>query len=104
MLDMKLDSRNYINTNPRPRTRNKIKEFLVENNLIDIFRELYPNKKAFSWRRFNTAKQGRLDYFLISEDLFGMVKDCKISPGYRSDHSIVILEIRKCNGLPLFSL
>ena len=95
MLDMKLDSRNYINTNPRPRTRNKIKEFIVENNLIDIFRELYPNKKAFSWRRFNTSKQGRLDYFLISEDLFGMVKDCKISPGYRSDHSIVILEIRK---------
>ena len=95
MLDMKLDSRNYMNTNPRPRTRNKIKEFIVENNLIDIFRELYPNKKAFSWRRFNTAKQGRLDYFLISEDLFGMVKDCKISPGYRSDHSLVTLEIRK---------
>ena len=95
ILDMKLDSRNYTNTNPRPRTRNKIKEFMLENNLIDIFRDLYPNKKAFSWRRFNTSKQGRLDYFFISENLFGNIKDCKICPGYRSDHSIITLEMRK---------
>ena len=95
VLDMNLDARNYVNTNPRPRTRSKIKDLMSENNLCDIFRELYPNKKAFSWRRFNTAKQSRLDYFLISEDLFGIVKDCKICPGYRSDHSIIALEIRK---------
>lgn len=95
ILDINLDARNYVNTNPRPRTRTKIKDFMSENCLIDIFRELYPNKKAFSWRRFNSNKQGRLDYFLISEDLFGIVKDCKIYPGYRSDHSIVTLELSK---------
>ena len=95
ILDMKIDARNYTNKNPRPRTRSKIKELMTKNNLIDIFRELYPSKRAFSWRRFNTAKQGRLDYFLISEHLFGNIRGSKISPGYRSDHSIITLEIKK---------
>ena len=94
-LDMKMDARNYTNNNIRPRTRLKIKEFMSDKNLVDIFRELHPDKKAFSWRRYNTAQQGRLDYFLISEDLTGIIKNCKISPGYRSDHSLVTLEIMK---------
>ena len=94
-LDPKIDARNYANMNIRPKTRRKIKEQMVENNLVDIFRELHPTKKAFSWRRFNSSQQGRLDYFLISEELFGTIKSCSISPSYRSDHSLVIMEMRK---------
>ena len=92
ILDMRIDSRNYANNNNnRPRTLRRIKELMSEYNLIDIFRELYPNKKSYTWRRFNTAKQGRLDYFLISDETFGTVKKCTINPGYRSDHSMVTL-------------
>ena len=41
--------------------------------LIDIFRKLYPDKKVYSWRKFNSNKRGRLDYFLISQDLLGEI-------------------------------
>ena len=93
--NMSIDSRNYTNLNNRPRTRNKIKEIMAEKDLVDPFREIYPEKKAFTWRRFNTTKQGRLDYFLISTELICEVKGCAIKPGYRSDHSLVTLVLRK---------
>ena len=50
-------------------------------------------KKVYTWRRKNTNKQARLDVFSISEDLLTDVSDCKIIPGYRTDHSIVLLDI-----------
>ena len=93
--NMRIDSRNYTNLNNRPRTRKRIKEIMADNDLVDIYRELYPDKKAFTWRRFNTTKQGRLDYFLISTELISDVKGCAIKPGYRSDHSLVTLSLRK---------
>ena len=93
--DMEKDSRNYVQINNRPRTRKKIKDLMTDNDLVDIFRELYPDKKSFTWRRFNTTKQGRLDYFLISTELTSDVKGCLIRPGYRSDQSLVTLSLRK---------
>ena len=81
LMNMNIDARNYTSTVNRPRTRKKIKDLMADNNLIDIFREMYPEKRAYSWRRFNTIKQGRLDYFLISEELIGQVRKSFISPG-----------------------
>ena len=95
LLNLNIDARNYTSTVNRPRTRNKIKDLMADNNLIDIFRCMHPDKRAYTWRRFNTVKQGRLDYFLISEDLSGQTMKTFISPGYRSDHSLVTLTLRK---------
>ena len=69
---MKMDC-NYTSKTHHPRTHKSIKELIADENLIDIFRELYPNKKSYSWRRFKSTQQGRLDYFLISENLGGLV-------------------------------
>ena len=95
ILDMKLDSRNYLSTINRPKTRARIKDFMADNNLVDIFRKLYPNKRAYTWRRWKTIKQGRLDYFLVSEELDNKIKNSSISPGYKSDHSLVTITLRK---------
>ena len=43
---------------------------------------------------FNTTKQGRLDYFLISEELLLEIHGIKIHASYRSDHSIVFLGLK----------
>ena len=95
LLDMNLDSQNYTNiNNPRPRTRTKILDSMSDLDLIDIFRKLYPDKKAYSWKKFNSNKRGRLDYFLISQNLLGEIKKSSITPGYRSDHSLVSMSIR----------
>ena len=68
---------------------------IANNNLTDIFRELNPDKRAYTWRKFNTIKQGRLDYFLISDIFSGIVKNSTITPGYRTDHSLVTITLRK---------
>ena len=41
----------------------------------------------------NPIKQARLDYFLISDKMTNIVDNCTIRPSYRSDHSIVELDI-----------
>ena len=38
-------------------------------------------------------KQGRLDYFLTSNTMLDMVDSCDIKPSYRSDHSIIEINI-----------
>ena len=39
-------------------------------------------------------KQARLDYFLVSEPIFSFVKDSDIVPGYRTDHSGIVLKLK----------
>ena len=68
-LDIKLDTRNYRGTSSRTKSREIILNSMVELELVDAFRKVYPEKQQFSWRRFNSNVQSRLDYFLISESL-----------------------------------
>ena len=49
--------------------------------------------QRFTWRRINPKQQARLDFFLISENLLSYVKDADILYGYRSDHSLITLEL-----------
>ena len=94
-LDLNLDTRNYRGTGSRTRSREKIINSSVELELVDIFRLVHPDKQRFTWRRFNSNVQSRLDYFLVSESLLQDLNSADIVPGYRSDHSIVILGLRK---------
>jgi exonuclease III len=94
-LDRDLDVRNYASTVNRPRTRKKIMEIMAAYDLYDVFRELYPEKRQYTWRQFNSIKQSRLDYFLLSENLMNDVNNIYIEPGYRSDHSFVVLSFNK---------
>ena len=93
VLNLILDRKNCTSVNNRPKTREKIFDLMTKYSLSDVFREIYPDKLAFSWKRFNTNKQARLDYFLISDTLVSEVKDVKIDSKYKSDHAPVILSI-----------
>lgn len=74
--------------------RDKVLELMKDLQLVDYYRILNPSKKVFTWRKRNPLKQGRLDYILISESLTNMVETISIKPGYRSDHSSVLLELK----------
>lgn len=89
VLNPALDSSRY-----RPRARKKVHDLILKYNLIDSWRELYPEKKKYTWRRFKSFVQGRLDYFLLSQELNVQVKKASISPGYCSDHLLVSLELK----------
>ena len=41
----------------------------------------------------------RLDFFLITENILSNLKNCKVEPSYRSDHSMIILELEFNNSL-----
>lgn len=94
-LDKNLDTRNYASSASRPNSRKKILEIMSTYELYDVFREMYPEERKYTWRRFNSVKQSRLDYFLVSEALLNDIYDVCIDPGYRSDHSFVVLSLNK---------
>ena len=94
-LNPSLDNENYKHIN-NPCARNKLLDLMEKHQLCDIYRKLNPDTKRYTWRRKNPKKQARLDYFITTNTLTDMIKDCQIKPGYRSDHSIVELAIIIC--------
>ena len=64
---------------------------VAENfNMIDIWRINNPEERKYTWARRNPQiKMARLDYFLVSNQLQNSIKHIQITPGFRTDHSIV---------------
>lgn len=50
-------------------------------HLLDYFRILNPDKRAYTWRKKNPLKQGRLDYIFVSESRSNSVEFYSIKPG-----------------------
>ena len=92
VLSPSLDSNNYININ-NPKSRKKLIEIMNIHSLEDSFRYIHPNLRRYTWRRKNPIKQARLDYFIVTNTLLDLVTSSKIFPGYKSDHSILELNI-----------
>ena len=63
-------------------------------DLSDIYRDLHPDTKRFTWRRRNPVKQARLDMFLASSNILDITNTCEIRASYRSDHSTIELEMK----------
>ena len=93
VLDPNKDSFNYTNIN-NPKARKATLEIMNELDLLDIYRTLHINTRRYTWRRKNPLKQARLDYFVISASMADIISKCDIKPGYRSDHSIIEIQIR----------
>lgn len=85
------DSCDYIQIN-NPKAREQVLNLMIECNLVDVWREMNIEKNQYTWRRKNTNKKSRLDFFLISESLFVDVQETKIQTGYKTDHSLVLLK------------
>ena len=91
-IDQNLDTMNYQNIN-NPQARTKLINKMAEYNLLDIFRELNPDTRKFSWKQWGSTKFARLDLFLISDSLLPYVEKVDILPTCFSDHSPILLEI-----------
>lgn len=93
VLNPDIDCFNYVNIN-NPKARDTVLSIILEHNLIDCWREQNLESRQYTWFKRNPVKKARLDMFLISSDLFLDIADTCILPGYRSDHSIVILTLK----------
>lgn len=90
--DGKLDYYNYKSINNK-KTHEKILDIKEAYNLCDPFREAHPSLRRYTWRRKSPLKQARLDYFLVAETLLPSINKCSIESSYRSDHSMITLDI-----------
>ena len=97
-IDIKNPQANIHNAGFTKEEREKFTT-LLSNGYIDTFRKLYPQEVKYSWwsYRFNARANNagwRIDYFLVSEDIFSKVKDSKIHNDiYGSDHCPIELDI-----------
>ena len=97
LQDLGSDSCNYVRLNNKNAQR-KVIEMKNSFSLIDPWRCTHPDLKQFTWRQPSPLKQGRLDYFLISNQLFSLVSDCEIHNSYRSDHALISLDLMLGTG------
>ena len=74
------------------KSREKVSEMIENFNLVDVWRICNPNGKKYTWRQHTPVKQSRIDYFLVSDELYSVMKTTKIIPGYRTDHSAIVFE------------
>ena len=87
-----LDTRGYQNVN-NPRARQELISKINELDLIDVFRNLNPTAKQFTWKQWGNSKFARLDYFFVSNSLLPFVKKVEILSKCYSDHNPICLEL-----------
>ena len=93
-LNFTMDAQNYAKQN-NLRSTEEVQNLMSENSLIDAFRETNGERKKYTWTVGNPVrKRARLDYFLVSDSLISKISECNVMPGYRSDHSIVKMELK----------
>ncbi len=94
--DFQLDCHNYVAQN-NIQAVEAVCELKHHLNLVDPWRIYNPNLRRYTWFRRNPIKKARLDFFLISEELMSYMESTTILPGYKTDHSLVLIEIRLNN-------
>jgi exonuclease III/hemoglobin-like flavoprotein len=92
VLDPIIDTKNYKFTN-NPKARREVLNLKTELDLVDVWRSQNEFEKSFTWRQLTLKKHARLDYFLVSESLSSRVSSSEILPGYRTDHSGILLNL-----------
>ena len=68
VINPETDYHNYLHIN-NFKARETVLEIISAHNLSDVYREIYPEKIRYTWRKPNLLKQARLDFFLKSNSL-----------------------------------
>ena len=89
-----IDAYNYT-TLRHPINRKIINEFIMKENMVDVWRLSNKILRGFTWKSQNPCRRSRLDYFLISEDILSLDPKVEIIPAYKSDHTPILLSFIK---------
>ena len=99
VLDKNLDSLNRKNNNVR--AKEVLQGFMDEFLMIDIWRQINPDDFTFTWHKKKPSEiYARLDYILVNFALTTEIKNCKIKPSFRSDHSPVEIQMELNEDAP----
>ena len=103
VLNSELDYYNYKHHN-NIKAQEQVEQMMINLDLTDKWRDLNPELRRYTWRRNNPTQQSRLDFFLVSDLMSADVHDADILPGYRTDHSLILLSLGKVKEGKRFSL
>ena len=71
--------------------RNSIIDIMEELDLVDIYRKLHPNTRAFTYESKSLKLKSRIDYFLVSNTIAVNAKRAEIRPSIAPDHKAIFL-------------
>ena len=94
-FNMHLSSKD-VNSNSVPKSSGEtLKKTLDRFELLDVWRDRYPDVAGFTWKREGGRQQSRIDYFFISETLVRNrgIDRLELVPSVRSDHHMLVLNI-----------
>ena len=93
VLNTKIDKKGGLDRT-HEKSRTLLNTYIEEMELVDIWRQSHQDERKYTWYRLNPAPIFcRLDFFLVSAGLVGNVENCDIKPGFRTDHSAIIIEL-----------
>ena len=92
VLDTKLDRNGGTQNNYK--SQNTVQEYCQLHNLTDIWRDRYPNRRQYSWKRDKPVPvASRLDFVLIEKGISSWVNYIKMKKGVKSDHMLIQTEL-----------
>ena len=93
VLNHNLDTYGYVREN-NLNAKKCVTSMMEELELIDTWRSENNSKKKYTWVSSKSPiKMARLDFFLVTPDIHAQIKKHTIGIGYRSDHSLIGIEI-----------
>ena len=92
VMDVQKD-KNGVNATTHRNSLKEVQNIANSLDLIDVWPTLNPNGKRFTWRRTTPEVHCRLDYFMISSSLTTAITKADILPGYKTDHSLIIIHL-----------
>ena len=93
VLDAEKDCYGYAREN-NCNAKNVFTNICAKHSLVDAWRLRNTDKTKFTWMRNNPCQGARLDMFFISDHLSSLCCEIEVLPGYRTDHSIVYIEMQ----------
>ena len=76
------------------RSADIVNTFLDENSWVDVWRAINLDKFQFTWKGGKPITMSRIDYFIIPAHMMNFVQNCSIQPGFLSDHSFLVLDLK----------
>ena len=73
--------------------RNSLVSLTDKLNLIDIYRQIHPTTKSFSYESKPLNLKSRIDFFVISRSLSSCVKNVEIRTSIAPDHKSVFFNV-----------
>ena len=99
-LNFQLDS--YRSKTEKREVVTKIRDLILDFNLVDIWRIRNSNKMRYTWKQKKPVIQRRLDYWLISDDFQDDMDNTDIISAIKTDHAAIhaVLHINSIEKQP----